>query len=188
MRLRKTVGVLFAGILATCFMTAAAPAAHADPTPPPADQWAELFLPFNNPGNHKCADIPSGTSSHSEHLQVFHCHGYASNGGPQRFRLIPVPDGTYRIQNFANNLCMVPDSIPPLVHQDVCDPANVAFRWQIIPTPINPDAFRLRNPAIGGCLGVLNVPVQDHDQLRLRGCDNSTVLTTELQRQLWMFG
>jgi hypothetical protein len=186
MHFRKTAGLLFAGVLAMCFTVAAAPAAHADIVPPPPDGWAELFLPFNNPGNPKCADVPSGTTRPGTFLQVFHCHGYDSHGDPQRFRFIPLGDGTYWIQNLASRLCIESDVQGIEVQQDDCR-ATDRFRWQFLPTPINPDAFQLRNIYFN-CLGVQNVPVQDHDRLKLRRCQDSSVLTVELQRMLWMLG
>ena len=72
------------------------------------------------------------------------------------------------------------------VQQDHCF-ATDRFRWQFLPTPIDPDAFQLRNIYFN-CLGLQNIPVQDHDRLKLRQCQNSSVLTTELQRMLWKLG
>ncbi|HVQ91486.1 MAG TPA: RICIN domain-containing protein [Mycobacteriales bacterium] len=184
--LRKTVGLLVSGISAMCFMVAAAPAAHADIVPP-VDGWAELFPPFNNPGNPKCADVPNGTSTPEQILQVFHCHGYASNGAPQRFRFISLGDGTYWIQNLASGLCMEATVDGLEVEQNNCF-ATDRFRWQFLPTAIDPNAFQLRNIYFN-CLGLQNVPVQDHDRLKLRPCQSSTsVLTTELQRMIWKLG
>jgi hypothetical protein len=183
---RKAAGLLFAAVLAMCLAVAAAPAAHADIVPPGSDGWAELFPPFNNPGNPKCADVPNGTTTPGVVLQVFHCHGYASNGAPQRFRFISLGDGTYWIQNLASGLCMESDVEGLEVQQDHCF-ATDRFRWQFLPTPIDPDAFQLRNIYFN-CLGLQNIPVQDHDRLKLRQCQNSSVLTTELQRMLWKLG
>jgi Ricin-type beta-trefoil lectin domain-like len=189
MYFRRVTGPLFAAVLAMCFAVAGAPAAHAEFVPPgPGSSWAELWPPFNNPGNHKCADVPDGTTGPGVFLQVFHCHGYADNGAPQRWLFIPLGDGTYWIQNVASGLCMESDVMGLEVQQDNCLVTD-RFRWQFLPMLIDPDAFQLRN-IFFNCLGLQNVPVQDHDRLKLRPCQSthSTVLTTELQRMLWKLG
>jgi hypothetical protein len=59
-------------------------AAHADPIVPTT--WAEIYDPYlNAAGNTLCVDDPSGSTAQFQKLQLWRCHGYASNGSPQRW-------------------------------------------------------------------------------------------------------
>jgi hypothetical protein len=60
-------------------------AAHADVIPP-ANTWSEIFTPYTN-SHPVCLDDPNGSTAVNTPLQVYHCHGYASNGTPQRWNL-----------------------------------------------------------------------------------------------------
>jgi hypothetical protein len=102
----KIAGALSA--LALAGLTMAAPgAARADVVPQPP--WSEIFPPLTN--QLACLDDPSGSASANTDVQLWHCHGYAENGGPQRwvFALLATvsPGNTeYGIQS--HNLCLGP--------------------------------------------------------------------------------
>ena len=50
---------------------------------PPAGTWAEIFNPnLHANGITLCADDPNGSTAHFQALQLWRCHGYASNGIP----------------------------------------------------------------------------------------------------------
>src|ERR1043165_2578384 len=51
---------------------------------PPTDTWAEIYTPYTN-AHPVCLDDPNGTSTAGTPQQVFHCHGYGSDGAPQRW-------------------------------------------------------------------------------------------------------
>jgi hypothetical protein len=85
--------------------------------------------------------VPNGTSSIGTTIQLYHCHGYASNGAPQRWRFIPFTtdaDGetAYLIENMGNHLCL---SYTPgngdffFVSQDSCldSQSNLVHLWVI---------------------------------------------------------
>ena len=63
------------------------------------DLWPDLLA---------CLDDPSGSATSGTMLQLFHCHGYASNGGPQRWLFnawgAPNVQNLYHINS--HNLCL----------------------------------------------------------------------------------
>jgi hypothetical protein len=108
---RKIGGLLAAMGLATGLTVLGTGTAHADPVPPAAPGWAELYMPrIHAQGITLCVDNPNDADG-THALQLWRCHGYASNGGPQRWEFIPV--GTaganhtiYRIVNVDSGLCI----------------------------------------------------------------------------------
>jgi hypothetical protein len=78
--------------------------ARADVVPQPP--WSEIFPPLTD--NLACLDDPSGSATPGTALQLFHCHGYASNGGPQRWLFnawgAPNVQNLYHINS--HNLCL----------------------------------------------------------------------------------
>src|SRR5205085_8772545 len=88
-RIRK-LGVLAAIGFAAGLTMAGTGTARADVIPPSPGDWAEIFDPYiNTHGFSLCVDNPGG-SSDIQKIQLYHCHGYASNGGPQRWFFTPV--------------------------------------------------------------------------------------------------
>ena len=60
---------------------------------PPVGQWAEIFNPYlHAQGNTLCFDDPNGSTSDGTRAQLYRCHGYASNGAPQRWVFIQAED------------------------------------------------------------------------------------------------
>ena len=133
MRIRKIVIMLFAGTLAAGLSTGMAGAAHAasDPTiPDPV--WNEISVPFlNGQGNPLCVDVTNGSMSSGTRLQLFHCHGYDSQGGPQRWHFdnTGLPARVYKIWNVNSGLCIGFDT--DFVHL-VQEPCGLATAWQEI--------------------------------------------------------
>ncbi len=109
---RKLAGALATAALATGLMMAGTGTARADVTPP-ASTWAEIFAPEIN-ANHitLCADDPNGSTAQFQSLQLWSCHGYASNGNPQRWQFsyqgqyLGGPLAMYRIANVGSGLCI----------------------------------------------------------------------------------
>jgi hypothetical protein len=132
--------VLFAGTLATILGMVFTGAARADVTPDP--NWNEIFAPgLNTQSNTLCFDVPNGTGSIGTTIQLYHCHGYDSNGAPQRWRFIPFTtdadgEAAYLIENMGNHLCL---SYTPgngdffFVSQDSCldSQSNLVHLWVI---------------------------------------------------------
>ncbi len=139
MRIRKIAITLFTAALAAGLSIGVAGAAHAasDPTVPDP-VWNEIFVPFlNGQGNTLCVDVPSGSMSSGTRLQVYHCHGSDSQGGPQRWHFdnrnlpssTPLPDRQYKIWNLNSGLCIGFDS--DFFHL-VQEPCGQATAWQEI--------------------------------------------------------
>ena len=82
-RMGKLSGALAALALAGGLTVGMTGTAHAEVTPP-AGTWAEIFNPYTNSAP-VCLDDPSGSTAVGTLLQVWHCHGYASNGTPERW-------------------------------------------------------------------------------------------------------
>jgi hypothetical protein len=84
-------GVLAAaGLAISAAMIGSAGTARADVVPPPAGVWAEIFNPYLHAQNITlCADDPAGSTANGTWMQLWRCHGYASNGAPQRWEFSP---------------------------------------------------------------------------------------------------
>src|SRR5581483_3097295 len=114
---RRLAGVLATVALAAGMTLAGTGTARADIIPPVA-QWAEIYSPYlNGQGFSVCFDDPSGSTASGTVLQLFHCHGYASNGAPQRWVFIQPEDSNgnliyddghpiYEIYSSAGGLCL----------------------------------------------------------------------------------
>ena len=86
MRKGRMAALLGAGVLALSLSIGLASTAHASDPTVPSETWNEIFVPFDNGlGNTLCVDVPGGTTAPGAQLQLYHCHGYASDGAPQRF-------------------------------------------------------------------------------------------------------
>jgi hypothetical protein len=87
-------------------------AAQAASSVDPGSGWNEIYLPFDNgKANTMCVDDPGGSRSAGTLLQFFHCHGYASNGSPQRWQFIigGAVQGVgdyYEIKNTGSGMCI----------------------------------------------------------------------------------
>jgi len=112
-RFRKQAVVLATAALAAGLTMARTGTAHAAVTPPTGPgTWAEIFAPeINSNGITLCADN-FGSTAQGQNLQLWRCHGYASNGTPQRWNFTFVQqnrkDGTlfYEIENVGSGLCI----------------------------------------------------------------------------------
>ncbi len=105
-RMGTIASMLAALALAGGLATGMAGTARADVIPP-ANSWAEIVTPYTNT-HPVCLDDPSGSTAPGTPLQVFHCHGYASNGTPQRwyFSHFPEPGANFYGIRTSNSLCV----------------------------------------------------------------------------------
>jgi hypothetical protein len=159
---KRLAGVLAAASLAiTAAMIGSAATARADVIPPPAPTWSEIFNPFLNGQNITlCADDPSGSTAQGQWMQLWRCHGYASNGAPQRwyFLVSYVQDGSgnwvprtdeghlvYEILNLASGNCLDREdgTLGNPVTLRTCDNNNSELWWELDPTPLSSTAFEL---------------------------------------------
>ena len=112
-RFRKLAVALATAALAAGLTMAGTGTAHAAVTPPTGPgTWAEIFAPeINSNGITLCADN-FGSTAQGHNLQLWRCHGYASDGTPQRWNFSLVQqnrkDGTlfYQIENVGSGLCI----------------------------------------------------------------------------------
>jgi hypothetical protein len=134
MKLRKAIGTFFASTTAIGLCIGLTGVAQAAPTPDPST-WSEIFPPFFNTAAHKCLDVPYGSNSVGLHLELYHCHGYASDGAPQRWNFIPVGSNIYLIYNVASGRCLQ-DFDPQDIVQDSCQ----SNYWELVDRthPIRP--------------------------------------------------
>jgi hypothetical protein len=107
-RTRKIAGIAAALALAGGITIGTTGTARADAIP--GQPWTEVVPAFTN-NTAACLDDPSGSATPGTLVQLWHCHGYGSDGGPQRW--IFVSWGTsspgnalYSIRS--HNLCYGP--------------------------------------------------------------------------------
>jgi hypothetical protein len=117
----RLAGVLAAiGLAAGVTLTGTA-IARADVLPPSG--WSEIYSPYlHAQGLTLCFDDPNGSTSSGTQVQLYHCHGYAANGAPQRWLFIQPEnsDGSllsdkghpvYEIYNVAAGECLTAPSL-----------------------------------------------------------------------------
>jgi hypothetical protein len=134
MRMRWLAALIFAVGLAAGFGAGMTGTAHASDPTRPGNPWNEIFLPFGHgQGNTMCVDVPGGTTAPGARLQLYHCHGYASDGAPQRWHFL---GGRFsEVSNPGSDLCIgFPDGGAPAggarLIQESCDQAP---GWQLVP-------------------------------------------------------
>lgn len=200
-RSRMLAGVLAAIGFAAGLTMAGTGTARADVIPP-SGAWAEIFDPYIHPqGFSLCVDNPSG-SSDIQKIQLYHCHGYASNGGPQRWFFTPVGQynkntGTiftvYQIRNQSSGLCIgFPETFPTAVDliQEPCGSGIFDTQWAL--EPVNPASsspdFQLetlepRLTYVGHwCMAASNFTGNSPTRLVAEPCEPTDT------RQLWNLG
>ena len=85
-RFKKPAGTFAAVALAASLTMTGTGTAGANVVPPEASTWAEIYEPeMNASGITLCADN-FGSNAQFQNLQLWRCHGYASNGTPQRWQ------------------------------------------------------------------------------------------------------
>jgi len=147
-RFKKPAGTLAAVALAAGLTMTGTGTARADVVPPPST-WAEIFAPeINASGITLCADN-FGSNAQFQNLQLWRCHGYASNGTPQRwefeFANLVLARPVYRIANVGSGLCIGLD--PNRVNAGTIAGSNLVQEscinsptlWELIPATDSPD-------------------------------------------------
>ena len=158
-RFKKLAGTIAAVALAAGLTMAGTGTARADVVPP-ASTWAEIFAPeINSNGITLCADN-FGSNAQFQNLQLWRCHGYASNGTPQRWQFsyqgqfLGGPRAIYRIANVGSGLCIGLD--PNRVNAGTIAGSNLVqescisnlTEWILVPATLSPDPnnqFMLEN-------------------------------------------
>src|SRR5690242_17367528 len=120
-RRTRMAGVLAAMALALGLTLAGAGAARADVIPPSG--WSEIYSPYLHASTFSlCFDDTNGSTASGNPVQLYHCHGYASNGAPQRWVFIQPEDNAgnliydqghpvYEIYNLAAGQCLTAQNL-----------------------------------------------------------------------------
>jgi len=192
-RIGKMAGLLAAAIgLAAGLTMAGTEAARADVVPP-VGQWVEIFNPYlYAQGNTLCFDDPNGSTSSGTQLQLWRCHGYASNGAPQRWVFIQPEDNNgnliywgglpvYQIYNLAAGKCFTATNLGAgmplsLVNCTTNGVTTAGTWWQFLSPngPASPD-FQLYPWPIGEgyntCVAASNYTDGNGTRLVMATCD-----------------
>lgn len=181
--------MLAAAVLAGGLTMAMTGAAGAEVVPP-LDTWTEIYTPYTN-AHPVCLDDPNGTSALGTPLQVFHCHGYGSDGAPQRwdfagFAFARPGESVYNI--FKAGTCVSVDSpTGPLagarVRLEKCPLFGVP--WHLISLGADsvayPD-FELEFSHSGYCMTLPDWSGRNGEPVVLEPCDPGNFL------QHWLLG
>jgi hypothetical protein len=190
--MRRIMANLVSGIaLAMGLSMSMTVAAQASVTPDP-NVFYEIYPPYISPAAHKCLDVPSASRSEEVPLQIFHCHGYASNGANQLWEFVSVGAGNYWIVNKNSGLCMADffvDSPPgTATYQYDCGAVDWEY-WRIVPSAFDPDGFELASVYLPEyCLAALDSSGRDQTRVVLYPCDNSPTFGGRVQTEDWRLG
>jgi hypothetical protein len=187
---------LFAALLAGGLAIGIGQTAYADNNPQ-LGRWYELYPPYFNPGAPKCLDVPSGKSDTGLVLQVFHCHGYDSNGAPQRWAFRRdgkdlAGNDKFEIMNLASRECLnVANSsgaTGTLAVQDFCLQSDRG-EWVLHPTPNVGPYFGLSNVKFPNqCLATSNSSGADHTRVEISDCGYTNQNDPNWIRGVWSLG
>jgi Ricin-type beta-trefoil lectin domain len=196
--------LLAAVALAPGLALAGAGAARADVVPP-AGTWAEIFAPeVNANGITLCIDDPAGSTAQFQALQLWRCHGYASNGIPQRWTFYYAGSNSlgpaYRIANTGgSNWCIGLTPHPSsyaawygtsLVQEACSSTTGSEVVWNLVPATQSPDPdnqFMLTSTYVPFgqqpyCISASSWTDENGTRLVAKPCDPSD------SRQFWALG
>lgn len=172
-RIFRAGGLVSAAVLVFGYLVGLAGPAEASVIPG-SGVYYELFTPRVSAT--ECLDVPSASTSSGTILQMFHCHGYASNGANQLWTFVHVSDGSYQIENKNSRLCVTPQPglngvSGTLLEQATCD-FFAGQEWRLLSDPASPDTrFLLQNDTYTSmCLALQNGSGADHTQVWLQSC------------------
>jgi hypothetical protein len=148
----------------------------------PAGTWNEIVPAFTD--QTACLDDPNGSATAGTHVQLYHCHGYASDGGPQRwsFSLFGniAPGATaYRI--LSHNLCLGPNQSGGTTVDLITCAIIIGPLWTVISRNAFPGdpyvTLELGIPGDSpGCMALPDFSGSNHESVILEPCDNSNML------------
>jgi hypothetical protein len=201
MNIRRRGGVLFAGALAACLCTTGATAQAATTTTagaavptvaPSSGQAYEIFPPYIDPTALKCLDVPSAATRPGVALQLFSCHGYASNGANQLWYFRPAGTfngaAAYWIQNKNSTRCLDINVLQPeygAITQQYC--AYTADQLWEVSSPDESDHVNLISLAWGWCMAASDASGNNHTPVILGPCDPGPVWDQN-QYTTWQLG
>ena len=194
---KKLAAALAAAGLAVGLSLAWPGTARASDIPTPG-QWAEIFNPYlHAQGNTLCFDDPNGSTSFGTQVQLYRCHGYASNGAPQRWVFVqaedsngnPVHEGgnnVYELYNLAAGRCLAVTGTsvgqPLIMGSCITSNTSVAL-WELRPTNPASHDFQLALWLYDDwCIGANDFRDNSPTRLLLFACSPSDT------SQLWNLG
>ena len=140
-----------------------------------------------------CADDPNGSTSSGTQLDLWRCHGYASNGAMQRWLFVPsrfsqTGRPVYQVYNVAGNLCLTAvDAHPakPLTLGPCID--NISETWELhtVIGPSGGENFQLEpwpSEDFNTCMSASNFTDSNGTRLVMETCDRYDT------SQLWNLG
>jgi hypothetical protein len=194
-RITRLAGVLAAIAVAAGMTLAGTGVARADVIPP-SSGWAEIYSPYlNTQGFSLCFDDTNGSTSSGNQVQLYHCHGYASNGAPQRWVFIQPEDNNgnpiydtngspvYEIYNLAAGLCLTAQNLlagMPLTMGTCNRTTTTGQIWWELPgvgSPSGP-SFEIFpwpvNYTYGNCVAASNLTSNNNTRLVMEPCNGSS--------------
>jgi hypothetical protein len=144
-----------------------------------------------------CFDDPSGSTSDGTQAQLYRCHGYASNGAPQRWVFVqpddihgnPVTEGgnnVYELYNLAAGRCLAVNGTSvghPLILTSCVTTSTSIALWELRPTNPASHDFQLALWLFDDwCIGANDFRDNSPTRLLLFGCSPSDT------SQLWNLG
>lgn len=192
-RRMRLAGALAAIALAAGMTLAGTGTARADVAPPSG--WSEIYSPYlHGQGITLCFDDTNGSTSSGTQVQLYHCHGYASNGAPQRWVFIqpedlngnPIYDTNgspvYEIYNLGAGLCLTAQNLlagMPLTMGTCNRATSTGQTWWELPgvgSPTGPGFEIFPWPvshSYGNCVAASNASGNNHTRLVMEPCDPS---------------
>jgi hypothetical protein len=194
---KKLAAALAAAGLAVGLSLAGTGTARATDFPTPG-QWAEIFNPYlHAKGNTLCFDDPNGSTSFGTQVQLYRCHGYASNGAPQRWVFVqpddsngnPITEGgnnVYELYNLAAGRCLAVTGTsvghPLIMGSCITSSTSIAW-WELRPTTPASHDFQLALWLFDDwCIGADDFRDNSPTRLLLFGCSPTDT------SQLWNLG
>ena len=194
---KKLAAALAAAGLVAGLSLAGTGTARATDFPTPG-VWSEIFNPYlNAKGNTLCFDDPSGSTANGQQVQLYRCHGYASNGAPQRWVFVqaednngnPIKEGgnnVYELYNLAAGRCLTVTgtSVGHPLNLGSCITSSTSIAlWELRPTDPALHDFQLALWLYDDwCIGADDFTDNSPDPLLLFGCDRYNT------DQLWNLG
>jgi hypothetical protein len=174
-RVSMIAGALSALALAGGLALAAPGTARADVVP--AGTWNEIVPAFTD--QTACLDDPDGSATAGTVVQLYHCHGYASNGGPQRWVFTNVLEVGYRIGS--HNLCLNSTLSLGSAPIELADCGRNPELWVLLSRnafPGDPDVMLelTDDEQVFGCMSLPNFSGSNHEAVILEPCDSSNML------------
>jgi hypothetical protein len=193
-RIKRLAGVL-AAIAAAAGMTLAGTGIARADVIPPSSGWAEIYSPYLHASNFSlCFDDTNGSTASGNPVQLYHCHGYASNGAPQRWVFIQPEDNAgnliydqghpvYEIYNLAAGLCLTAQNLlagRPLT-MATCNRTTTTGQiwWELhgVGSAAGPNFEIFPWPVAytyGNCVAASNLSGNNNTRLVMEPCDGST--------------